>query len=577
MIVGRARAAALSLWLAAVVFAMSTPAKAVAPVALASTAREANATTSKTALDIKFRGSDTVVLQRGRFVSSDPDIESVNALLDGVGASKARLFAARDNDIRARAKNIKDRTGISVPDLSRYYRITTTHGADSLILSQQLKRLPIVAEAYPEPLPAPPPTVPNFVSQENYLKAAPVGVDAGYAASFPGGKGSKVSVYDIEYSWNTSHIDLSKARLSGAFVPNGTLYDPFGDNDHGTAVLGIVASDANTFGTTGEAPNVDLHMVNAYNTERAWDVANAINIAVSHMRAGDVLLIEQQTYGPNDSFVPVEWEPSIYDAIKVATASGVIVVEPAANGSQNLDDASLYGHPFPQGKADSGAIMVGAGEACAGGSPARSRLSFSDYGARVNLQGLGDCVVTTGWYGDLYNAGGVNAWYTNSFSGTSSASPVVTAAVASLSSAYEALNQKSPTPQWVRGILILLGTKQDTTSNGALTGNIGPLPDLARALPHADLTAPSIPTSLSATQTGSNQVTVRWKASTDNVKVQQYRVYRNGVLVKHVGAPTTTYIDNNVLKNTAYAYRVAAVDTAGHVSALSASVSVTVH
>lgn len=541
-----------------------------------STSEQVRSIFPQTELDIKFQSSSAVVLQKGSFASSNRGIDQVNALLDRVGADKVRLFTAPVGDIRARAKSIKYRTGISVPDLNSYYRVTLAHGQDSTTLSQQLKKIPIIAEAYPEPLPAPPPTVPNFAGLQNYLKAAPTGVNAGYAASFPGGKGAKVSVYDIEYSWNTSHVDLSKARLSGAFVPNGTPEDPFGDNNHGTAVLGIVASDANTFGTSGEAPNVSLHLVNAFNQERAWDLANSINIAVNHMSAGDVLLIEQQTYDPNGYFVPVEWDPAVYDAIKIATASGVIVVEPAANGGRNLDDASVYGNPFPQGKADSGALMVGAGEACAGSSPPRSRLSFSNYGARVNLQGLGDCVVTTGWYGDLYNTGGANAYYTNSFSGTSSASPVVAAAAASLSSAYEALNLKSPTPQWVRGILIFFGTKQDTTSSGALTGHIGPLPDLARALPNADLTAPSVPTGVTATQTGPNQVTLRWQASTDNVKVQEYRVYRNSVLVQRISAPTVSYADNGVVANTTYAYRVVAVDEAGHVSAQTPAVSVTV-
>jgi hypothetical protein len=45
----------------------------------------------------------------------------------------------------------------------------------------------------------------------------------------------------------------------------------------------------------------------------------------------------------------------------------------------------LYGKRFPMGKKDSGAIIVGAGEGCAGSTNLRSRLSFSNYGKRVNV------------------------------------------------------------------------------------------------------------------------------------------------------------------------------------------------
>ena len=69
----------------------------------------------------------------------------------------------------------------------------------------------------------------------------------------------------------------------------------------------------------------------------------------------------------------------------------------------------------------SGAIIVGAGAAptAYGGSDVdRSRLDFSNYGSRVDLQGWGEAVVTTG-YGDLYNEHPDSNWdYTNSFSGT---------------------------------------------------------------------------------------------------------------------------------------------------------------
>lgn len=48
--------------------------------------------------------------------------------------------------------------------------------------------------------------------------------------------------------------------------------------------------------------------------------------------------------------------------------------------------------------------------------------------------------------------------------------------------------------------------------------------------PPADTTAPSVPTGLAATAVSSGQINLTWTASTDNVGVQGYRIYRNGVL-----------------------------------------------
>jgi chitodextrinase len=90
--------------------------------------------------------------------------------------------------------------------------------------------------------------------------------------------------------------------------------------------------------------------------------------------------------------------------------------------------------------------------------------------------------------------------------------------------------------------------------------------------PAPDTTPPSVPAGLGATA-GDTQVALSWSASTDNVGVTGYRVYRNGTLV---GSPTgTTYTDTGLTDGTTYTYTVAAIDAAGNLSAQSASVSAT--
>jgi GH18 family chitinase len=85
----------------------------------------------------------------------------------------------------------------------------------------------------------------------------------------------------------------------------------------------------------------------------------------------------------------------------------------------------------------------------------------------------------------------------------------------------------------------------------------------------ADTVAPSVPTNLSATAISSSQINLTWTASTDNVGVTGYKVFRNGI---QVGTATTnSYSDSNLSSITTYSYTVSAYDAAGNNSAQSTS------
>ncbi|MHB8710434.1 MAG: fibronectin type III domain-containing protein [Minisyncoccota bacterium] len=88
-----------------------------------------------------------------------------------------------------------------------------------------------------------------------------------------------------------------------------------------------------------------------------------------------------------------------------------------------------------------------------------------------------------------------------------------------------------------------------------------------------DTTAPSIPTGLSASVISSSQINLAWSASTDNVGVTGYRIYRNGTLLTTTSA--TSYSNTGLAASTAYSYTVSAYDAAGNNSAQSTSVSAT--
>jgi chitodextrinase len=81
-----------------------------------------------------------------------------------------------------------------------------------------------------------------------------------------------------------------------------------------------------------------------------------------------------------------------------------------------------------------------------------------------------------------------------------------------------------------------------------------------------DTTPPTTPTGLSVSATSSNQINLAWNASTDNVAVTGYKIYRGGIFLKIITSGTTT-TDTGLSPGTNYCYRVSAVDAAGNESA----------
>lgn len=90
--------------------------------------------------------------------------------------------------------------------------------------------------------------------------------------------------------------------------------------------------------------------------------------------------------------------------------------------------------------------------------------------------------------------------------------------------------------------------------------------------PTTDNEPPTIPANLRETGVTSNSVSLSWNASTDNVAVQSYRVYRDSTAITTI--TNTSYTDNNLTANTAYTYTVDAIDTSNNASAQSSPITV---
>lgn len=91
--------------------------------------------------------------------------------------------------------------------------------------------------------------------------------------------------------------------------------------------------------------------------------------------------------------------------------------------------------------------------------------------------------------------------------------------------------------------------------------------------PVGDTQAPTAPGGLTSPNKSASSVTLSWSASTDNVGVTGYRIYRGGAAV--ATASSTSFIDTGLSAGTSYNYNVRAFDAAGNESAPSNSVTVT--
>jgi len=113
-----------------------------------------------------------------------------------------------------------------------------------------------------------------------------------------------------------------------------------------------------------------------------------------------------------------------------------------------------------------------------------------------------------------------------------------------------------------------------TAASGGAGGPPAPSPSSPTGgLPTADTQAPTVPAGLTTTPINSNQVDLAWSASTDDVGVTAYKVYRSGALLATLGN-VTSYSNSGLTGLTTYSYTVSACDAAGNCSASSAPVSV---
>jgi len=375
----------------------------------------------------------------------------------------------------------------SIRDLRNIYDVINNEltDADLQKLSKSLGQLSYVMYAElvdAKPVQPPfdiPPVTPNYAWQQTYIYANP-GVNMQYAWNM-NLNGQGIRIRNIEYEFNKNHEEFHvnpKIKLADGYTINSTLYTPdYADFlGHGTATFGVVFGDDGGFGVKGLAFGAEeVILYPEWTTEFGYNRTFATSLALNNSQEGDVVIYEMQTGGATaeqDNYVPAEYSSPMWNLTKAASDLGIIVVAAAGNGDQNLDDPM---YAWYMNKGNSGAIIVGAGTP----DILHDKLWFSTFGSRVNLQGWGLSVLSSGYGGFATIGGDFNQQYTM-FSGTSSATPIVASCVAVLQSYYHSLTGEYLNSTEMIDILQTTGVSQ------GMGGNIGPLPNMEPAIAYLE-------------------------------------------------------------------------------------------
>jgi len=396
------------------------------------------------------------------------------------------LTFAEIDDLVNKAKTLD--TNYEPPDFSGYYVIECPMEINSQTLLENLLANQNVELAYVI-IDSTPPEFTNAAHRvldilQGYLGPAPVGVDAQYAWKMKGGNGQgNVKFIDIEQGWLLNHESLCVNTL-----PCTGLNYAF--QDHGAAVLGIAMMKKNKNGARGITPDAKGYVISQWRPDGYLNNADAIMAALSHANYGDIILLQAQVRGlsAGKRLWPVEVHPANFDVIRLATALGVTVIEPAANGSiyfnlcsdldQFLSDGKRVLNRSDSDFKDSGAIMV----AGASATVPHVRIYNSNYGSRIDCHAWGENVYTAGNFPNSSN-GAIN-FYTKEFCGTSSAAAIIAGVAISLQSIMETNYNLRLGPTEMRKILgsELYGT---ASQNGHAIDKIGVMPDLKKIIDKA--------------------------------------------------------------------------------------------
>jgi len=396
-------------------------------------------------------------------------------------------------ELREQLRKLENKTAHRefAPDhsLLSYWRIDGRKAGEALaVIEAALRLFPEIDVAYREKTVSDPlmPGNDPHSGLQGYLNPAKAGVNARWVWDLPYGHGEGMHFIDLEQEWILDHQDLPTSSL--IFNDNRKGNGQF-NGDHGTGVVGVVAGVDNGVGIIGIAPEVaSVRLVSQWSRETptASHIAEAIIKAITTPPLPHVLLIEAQL---GVLKLPPETDDTVLNAIRSAVASGVIVVETAGNGRQNLDS-------WPDSKGqlrlnrnssifqdnDSGAILVAAGTSSVPHERSIWEIGGSNFGSRIDCYAWGDSIVTCG-DGNLGGSGSTS--YRNNFGGTSGAAAIIAGCALLVQGLHVAKKSSLLSPSQMRA---MLSCKKTGIAPGVqFAGHIGVMPDLRAVVKRAKL------------------------------------------------------------------------------------------
>ena len=130
------------------------------------------------------------------------------------------------------------------------------------------------------------------------------------------------------------------------------------------------------------------------------------------------------------------------------------------------------------------------------------------------------------------------------------------------------------TPAYTDNNVASLTTYSYTVDAFDAAGNRS-LQSTAASVTTPDWTPPTVPGGVTATPKSPTEIDLTWNASTDNVAVSGYTVYRNGSSLATTAGNVTTFADTAAVASTTYSYTIDAFDAAGNHSARSTAATAT--
>ncbi|WP_413732763.1 S8 family serine peptidase [Sodalis sp. RH20] len=267
-----------------------------------------------------------------------------------------------------------------------------------------------------------------------------------------GATGNGATVRYMGSGVNPQHEDLI-----GNITVNSNR--PEGNREHGTAGAGCIVAANNGFGVTGIAFGCRFffHYNDIHSLDRIMGDLSPGDVIGINLSVGDSI--------PFPMVLVIEW----WDRINWCVRAGATVAFAAGNGG-----VSVRNHPLFNDFGDSGGFMIGASYPETG-----RRTSFSNYNLYSTLNSWGWNVTTLGW-GDLQNFDPPNRLYTSAFNGTSSATPLVTGALALVLGYARTRHHLTFNARQIFEIITQTGGRE---ANGQ---DIGVRPNVAAALARVD-------------------------------------------------------------------------------------------